>query len=60
MGVYVDPRWELSIRVIMPHGLEPPLRNIELNWEKEGEQELYDYLRWVHGIPEVRCCLADD
>lgn len=53
MAIYVDPRWELSIRVIIPVGAEPPLKNLDLHWEKEGSQEAYDYLRWVHGIPEV-------
>eukprot|EP01127_Copromyxa_protea_P020985 TRINITY_DN7103_c0_g1_i1.p1 TRINITY_DN7103_c0_g1~~TRINITY_DN7103_c0_g1_i1.p1 ORF type:complete len:365 (+),score=77.23 TRINITY_DN7103_c0_g1_i1:156-1097(+) len=52
MSIYVDPRWELSIRVILPQGEEPPLKNLDLEWEEEGSQQLYDYLRWVHGLPE--------
>jgi len=52
MSFYVDPRWPLSIRVILPKDLEPPLRSMDLFWSTDGNQELYDYFRMVHGVPE--------
>lgn len=53
MGLYVDPRWELGIRIVLPQGQEPPLKTLDLHWEEDGNQRIYDYLRWVHGLPEV-------
>jgi folate-binding protein YgfZ len=52
MNIYVDPRYELSIRVIVPKGTTLPLKGVELLWAQEGQQREYDYLRMINGIPE--------
>eukprot|EP01125_Pyxidicula_operculata_P022133 TRINITY_DN8903_c0_g1_i1.p1 TRINITY_DN8903_c0_g1~~TRINITY_DN8903_c0_g1_i1.p1 ORF type:complete len:386 (+),score=46.33 TRINITY_DN8903_c0_g1_i1:277-1434(+) len=52
MMIYVDPRWQLSIRILLPKGTEPPLRSLDLHWSVDGNQDIYDYFRMANGISE--------
>jgi len=48
---HVDPRYPLFIRVVAPFSEKLPLEGLDLYWE-DNDQQMYDYLRILHGIPE--------
>eukprot|EP01128_Nolandella_sp_AFSM9_P006416 TRINITY_DN3298_c0_g1_i1.p1 TRINITY_DN3298_c0_g1~~TRINITY_DN3298_c0_g1_i1.p1 ORF type:complete len:461 (-),score=112.91 TRINITY_DN3298_c0_g1_i1:195-1481(-) len=51
MSMYVDPRWDLMIRVYMPKGVLPPFHDDLLMYIDEGDRA-YDYFRQLHGVHE--------
>eukprot|EP01130_Rhizamoeba_saxonica_P009459 TRINITY_DN3849_c0_g1_i2.p1 TRINITY_DN3849_c0_g1~~TRINITY_DN3849_c0_g1_i2.p1 ORF type:complete len:275 (+),score=39.65 TRINITY_DN3849_c0_g1_i2:78-902(+) len=60
LHIYIDPRWDLNLRLIVPKNEQPPLDGIpDLIWQ-EDDDTLYEYLRILNGIPEGQTELIHD